>query len=150
MNVVNNKVGEIIMSEIAANPYINFQGRTQEALNFYHEALSGELTLMTEDPNGPPKAAGPDDHIMHGSLASDGLLIMGSDGHLDYPAKAGDNVAIALSGSDHERLSDAFEKLSNGGQLKQPLKTESWGDSFGYFVDKFGINWMVNINVNEN
>jgi PhnB protein len=61
----------------------------------------------------------------------------------------GDNVAIALSGSDHERLSAAFEKLSADGQVKQPLKTETWGDSFGYFVDKFGINWMVNISSGE-
>jgi PhnB protein len=138
------------MSELAANPYINFQGRAQEALKFYHEALSGELTLMTEDPQGPPKPAGPHDHIMHGSLASDGLLIMGSDGHPDYPPTVGNNLAIALSGSDRDRLSNAFEKLSAGGQVKQPLKTESWGDSFGYFVDKFGVNWMVNINVSSN
>jgi PhnB protein len=138
------------MSELSANPYINFQGRAQEALRFYHEALNGELSLMTEDPQGPPKAAGPDDHIMHGLVSSEGLLIMGSDGHPDYPPTVGDNMAIALSGSDHDRLSLIFEKLSAGGHVKQPLKTESWGDSFGYFVDKFGINWMVNINVNGN
>lgn len=133
------------MSQIAANPYINFQGRTREALEFYRDALGGELMLLAADPAGPPKEAGPDDSIMHGALMSDGLLIMGSDGHPDYPPIVGDNVAIALSGSDHERLSGAFDKLSADGHVKQPLKTESWGDSFGYFADKFGINWMVNI-----
>ena len=138
------------MSDLAANPYINFQGHAREALEFYHEAVGGELSLMAADPAGPPKEAGPNDSIMHGALASDGLLIMGSDGHPDYPPTVGDNVAIALSGSDHDRLSAVFEKLSAGGQVKQPLKTESWGDSFGYFVDKFGINWMVNINVSGN
>jgi PhnB protein len=55
-----------------------------------------------------------------------------------------------LSGTDYERLSKAFDELSAGGTVKQPLKTEAWGDSFGYFVDKFGINWMVNINATEN
>lgn len=138
------------MSEFAANPCINFQGRTRTALEFYHEALGGELTLMAADPQSPPIVAGPEDSIMHGALVSDGLLIRGSDGHPDYPATVGDNVAIALSGSDHDRLCAAFEKLATGGEVKQPLKTESWGDSFGYFVDKFGINWMVNINVNGN
>ncbi len=133
------------MSQIAANPYINFRGHTREALEFYHSALGGKITLMAADPHGPPKEAGPDDSIMHGVVISDGLLIMGSDGHPDYPPTVGDNVAIALSGSDRERLTLAFEKLSDGGQVKQPLKTESWGASFGYFVDKFGINWMVNI-----
>lgn len=135
------------MSQIAANPYINFQGHAREALEFYHDALGGEITLMAEDPQGPPKEAGPEDHIMHGMVSSDGLLIMGSDGHPDYAATVGDNVAIALSGSDHDRLLTVFSRLSAGGQVKQPLKTESWGDSFGYFVDRFGINWMVNINV---
>jgi PhnB protein len=133
------------MSKIAANPYINFQGHAREALEFYHSALGGEIMLMAADPNGPPKEAGPDDSIMHGAVTSGDLLIMGSDGHPDYPATVGDNVAIALSGSDHDRLSLAFDELSAGGMVKQPLKTESWGDSFGFFVDKFGINWMVNI-----
>ncbi|MDN5275870.1 MAG: hypothetical protein JWN33_519 [Candidatus Saccharibacteria bacterium] len=138
------------MSQISANPYINFQGQARKALEFYHDALGGELTLMAADPAGPPKEAGPEDPIMHGMLSSDGLRIMGSDGHPDYPPTVGDNVAIALSGTDHDRLSLAFDKLSAEGQVKQPLKTESWGDSFGYFVDKFGINWMVNINSEGN
>lgn len=138
------------MNQIAANPYINFQGHAREALEFYREALGGEITLLAADPQGPPKEAGPEDAIMHGAVMSDGLLIMGSDGHPDYPPTPGDNVAIALSGSDYERLALAFDKLSAGGIVKQPLKTETWGDSFGYFVDKFGINWMVNISSGTN
>lgn len=133
------------MSNISANPYINFQGHTREALEFYHQALGGEIVLLAADSQGPPKIAGPADPIMHGALTSDGLLIMGSDMDPSHPPTVGDNVAIALSGSDHDRLSLAFEKLSAGGAVMQPLKIESWGDSFGYFVDKYGINWMVNI-----
>lgn len=138
------------MSELKANPYINFQGQTREALEFYHEALGGELILLTANPQGPPKQAVHGDPIMHGVLKADGLLIMGSDGHPDYPPVVGDNMAIALSGNDSERLSCVFDKLASGGHVKQPLKTEIWGDSFGYFVDKFGINWMVNISSAEN
>lgn len=137
------------MSQIAANPYINFQGQAREALEFYHAVLGGELTLLAFDPQGPPMPAGPDDSIMHGAVSADGLLVMGSDGHPDYPAVVGDNVAIALSGDDFERLAKAFDALAAGGTIKQPLKTESWGDSFGYFVDKFGINWMFNINLSQ-
>lgn len=138
------------MSNLAANPYINFQGRTREALEFYHEALGGEITLTAADPAGPPKIAGPNDPIMHGVVASDGLLIMGSDGHPDYPPTVGDNIAIALSGNDYDRLARVFDALSAGGTVKQALKAEAWGDAFGYFVDKFGINWMVNIHTAEN
>ncbi len=138
------------MSQIAANPYVNFQGRTREALEFYHEALGGELMLMAMNSDGKLTDAGPDDRIMHGAVTSDGLLIMGTDGHPDYPPTKGDNVAIALSGSDFDRLSGAFDALSVGGTVKQALKTETWGDSFGYFEDKFGINWMVNIFSDKN
>ena len=135
------------MGQLAANPYINFQGHAREALEFYHAALGGEITLLAANPSGPPQPAGPEDSVMHGLISTDGLLIMGSDGHPDYPPTVGDNVAIALSGSsqDQDRLTEAFDTLSAGGMVKQPLKTESWGASFGYFVDKFGINWMFNI-----
>ncbi|MDB5176228.1 MAG: hypothetical protein JWM81_1086 [Candidatus Saccharibacteria bacterium] len=138
------------MSNLAASPYINFQGRAREAMEFYQTALGGTLELSTFTEEGAPKEAGPDDAIMHSVLAVDGLIIMGSDGMPAYPPTVGDNIAIALSGSDHELLSKAFDLLSEGGTVKQALKTESWGDSFGYFVDKFGINWMVNINKTEN
>lgn len=133
------------MSTIGASPYINFAGKAREALEFYHAALGGQLDLLAARPDSAPVPAEPGDAIMHGSLQSDGLLLMGSDGHLDYPATVGDNIAVTLWGTDNERLSAAFDALAAGGIVKQTLKTESWGDSFGYFVDKFGINWMVNI-----
>lgn len=133
------------MSKLAANPYINFQGRAHEAMEFYHRALGGEMELLTYSEDGPPKPAGPEDSIMHSALVVGELAIMGSDGHPDFPAQVGDNMAIALSGSETELLTKAFDMLSEGGTVKQALKTKSWGASFGYFVDKFGINWMVNI-----
>jgi PhnB protein len=138
------------MSTASANPYINFNGHAREAMEFYHKALGGTLDLLTENEQGPPKAAGPDDHIMHSALEADGILIMGTDGHPDYPTTAGDNVAVAVMGDDEERLTSVFELLSNGGTIKQALKIESWGDGFGYFTDKFGINWMFNISAEKN
>jgi PhnB protein len=138
------------MSNLAANPYINFRGHAREAMEFYQKALGGTLELSTFTEQGAPKEAGPDDAIMHAVLTVDSLRIMGSDGMPAYPPTVGDNIAVALSGSDHELLSKAFDLLSEGGIVKQALKTESWGDSFGYFVDKFDINWMVNISKSEN
>jgi PhnB protein len=134
------------MEQLTASPYINFQGRAREAFEFYYAALGGDLQLLAVDPQGPPKAAGPDDSIMHGALTSGGVSIMGTDGMAEYPPTTGDNMAIVLSGEDRERLSRIFDQLSDGGVVKQALKEEMWGDTFGYFTDKFGINWMVNIN----
>jgi PhnB protein len=133
------------MSQLFINPYINFQGRAQEAMKFYQKVLGGKLDLLTFSPDGPPREAGPGDTIMHSRLESDSAIIMGTDGMSDHPPTTGDNFAIALGGSDHERLSKIFEQLGEGGTVKQTLKTESWGDTFGWLEDKFGINWMVNI-----
>jgi PhnB protein len=134
------------MSQLRADPYINFQGKAREALQFYQKALGGKLDLLAFDRNGAPHPAGPDEGIMHARLESDGLVIMGSDGMPEYPPKVGENIAIALSGEDEERLTKAFAALSEDGNVKQALKVESWGDAFGWFEDKYGINWMVNIN----
>lgn len=133
------------MGQLTTSPYINFQGRAREAFEFYHAALGGELHLLAIDPQGPPREAGSDDSIMHAALTSDGVSIMGTDGMPEYPPTNGDNMAIVLSGEDRERLSRAFDLLSDGGVVKQSLKEEVWGDTFGYFTDRFGINWMVNI-----
>ena len=133
------------MGQLHTDPYINFQGKAREAFEFYQQALGGELTLLTYNPDGAPKPAGPNDPIMHGVLAADGATIMGSDGMPEYPPKVGENIAIALSGDDEERLKKAFDGLSADGKVKQSLKIESWGDAFGWLEDKYGINWMVNI-----
>lgn len=133
------------MNRLFTCPYINFQGHAREAMEFYQKALGGKLELMTFNPDGTPKPAGPGDNIMHAKLESDAAVIMGTDGMPEYPATVGDNLAVTLSGSDREALTKAFESLSEGGNVKQGLKEESWGDTFGWLEDKFQVNWMVNI-----
>jgi PhnB protein len=137
------------VSQLFINPYINFQGHAREAFEFYHKIFGGKLDLLAFNPSGPPKPADPGDNIMHGRLESDSAIIMGADGMAEYPPTVGDNFAIALGGSDRERMTKIFEQLSEGGNVKQGLKEESWGDTFGWLEDKFHINWMVNISKSE-
>ena len=132
------------MSHTMTVPYINFNGRTREALEFYQRALGGMLSFKSVTPDGP-QTAGPDDRIMHGSLKAGDICIMGTDGAPDYPLQVGENIAIALNGDNTAHLMTAFERLAEDGEIKQPLEVETWGDMFGFVVDKFGINWMVNI-----
>jgi PhnB protein len=138
------------MSQLFINPYINFGGHAREAMEFYQKALGGKLDLLASVAGQPPKPAGPDDNIMHARLESDSVIIMGTDGMAEYPPKVGDNFAIALGGSDRERLTKIFEQLSEGGNVKQTLKEEAWGDTFGWLEDKFHVNWMVNISKTDN
>ncbi len=132
------------MRERYTAPYVNFQGRAREAMEFYHRALGGDLQLVAQDENGQPRPAGPGDRIMHARLESDGILIVGSDGHPQFPARVGENLAIVLGGSDREGLARAFEALSEGGQVKMPLTKTPWGEA-AWFADRFGINWNVDI-----
>src|SRR5476651_366314 len=132
------------MNQLFINPYINFGGRAQEALKFYNQALGGDLDMQVLNPDGPPKPAQEGDKLMHGRLDADGAIIMGTDGMGDT-ANVGDNMSIALGGTDSDRLHKIFEDLSKDGTSITPLKKESWGDEFGMFTDKFGLHWMVNI-----
>jgi PhnB protein len=126
------------------SPYINFQGNAREAMEFYHKVLGGKLVLRALDEKGEPKPAGPGDRISHAQLKAEGAQIFGVDGHSQYPAKVGENVALALSGTDKSRLTKIFHDLAEGGKTKRPLTQQS-GLETGYLVDKFGINWVISI-----
>lgn len=133
------------MSNIHLSPYVNLQGRAREALEFYQKVLGGNLDLRTVNEQGVSKPAGPGERIAYARLEADGALIIGTDGHPVYPAKVGENLAIALSGTDKDRLTKIFDRLAEGGKIKGPLARQPWGGEVGYLLDKFGINWVVTI-----
>jgi PhnB protein len=130
------------MSQMQLGPYINFQGRTREAMEFYHQVLGGTLDLRTMNERGASQPAGPGDRITHARLEADGVLILAADG---YPATSGDTMALALSGTDAGRLTTIFNALAEGGKRKMPLTEQSGGAAVGWLADRFGINWMVTI-----
>src|SRR5438309_8059358 len=132
------------MSKVQLSPYVNFQGRAREAMEFYQGVFGGNLDLQTVSEQGTPSAAGPGDRIAHARLEADGVLIVGSDGHPDYPSTVGDNMALAVAGTDRDRLSRIFTDLAEGGMVKMPLTDQPWGAA-GWLADKFGINWNVNV-----
>jgi PhnB protein len=123
------------MSQIRLSPFVNFQGRAREAMEFYHRVLGGSLDLH----------AGPGSRVAQARLEADGALIIGSDGHPDYPAKAGDNMAIALAGTDRERLTRVFNALGDSGRVLSPLARQPSGAEVGWLTDRFGIHWTVSI-----
>ena len=137
--------GNPATSKIHCGPYINFQGRAREAMEFYHKVLGGNLDLHTVNEQGVSKPARPGDRIRHARLEADDVLILATDGHPTYPAKVGENMAVALSGTDKGRLTKIFNDLAEGGRIKGPLTRQHWGAAVGWLTDKFGIDWMINI-----
>jgi PhnB protein len=139
-----------ILSEMTKlNPYLNFNGQAREAMEFYKEALGGELTLQTFAEFGMPIAEEKKDEIMHAQLTSGDIVIMASDSGGHSEITFGNNVHLSLVGSDEAALTDIFNKLSAGGHIDMPLAKQVWGDTFGMFTDKFGQHWMVNISAGE-
>jgi len=129
------------------NPYLSFRDNARQAMEFYHAIFGGRLQMQTfgeahasEDPADANK-------IMHSELAADnGILFFGSD----IPSKmahhtGANNISLSLTGEDEAELSGYFEKLSAGGSVSVPLAKAPWGDTFGMFTDKFGVDWLVNI-----
>jgi PhnB protein len=126
------------------NPYITFAGDAREAMEFYQSALGGELAVNTFAEYGNP---GPDgDKIMHANLETpDGFTLMASDTPPGMESSAGSSITVSLSGDDADKLQGYWGKLTEGAEIAMPLEKQIWGDVFGQFTDRFGIQWMVNI-----
>jgi PhnB protein len=127
------------------NPYLNFKDTAREAMEFYRDALGGELHLNTFGEAGDPSAPGAD-LIMHAQLETPaGFTLMGSDAPPDMETGESGGFAVSLSGDDEAELRGYWDKLSEGGQVTVPLEKQVWGDTFGMLTDRFGVGWMVNI-----
>ena len=128
------------------NPYLGFRDTTREAMEFYRTVFGGELTLSTFAEFEASDDKAEKDKIMHAMLTTDdGLVLMASDTPNRMEYRPGTNYSVSLSGDDEPVLRGYWDKLAAGGTVVMPLEPSPWGDSFGMCVDKFGVNWMVNI-----
>lgn len=133
------------------NPYLNFNGNCEEAFNFYKDVFGGELVDFQRFKDAPAEAqmqmpAQEAEWVMHVTLpiGSDTVL-MGSD----RPSAMGqwtqgNSYYISLQTTDTEETDRLFNSLSAGGQVTMPLHEMFWGARYGMFVDRFGVQWMVN------
>ena len=127
------------------NPYITFDGKAREALEFYKDVLGGELNVNTFGDFGND-SGGDADKIMHGQLETTaGFTLMAADNPPGQDYSPGNNFAVSLSGDDGDQLRGYWERLSDGGMVMVPLEKQMWGDEFGMCADKYGVTWMVNI-----
>ncbi len=128
------------------NPYINFRDNTREAMEFYHTVFGGKLQAATFKDYHASQDPSEDNLIMHSQLEDDnGIILMASDTPSRMEYRPGTNMSISLSGDNEAELTGYFEKLSDGGTVTMPLEKAMWGDSFGMCIDKFGVQWLVNI-----
>lgn len=128
------------------NPYLNFRTQAREAMEFYQSVFGGSLQQSTFAEYGMNQDPADADLIMHSQLTSDaGFTLMAADVPSHMELKEGSQISISLSGDDEAQLSGYYDKLVDGGTVLEPLAKAPWGDSFGMLVDRFGVQWLVNI-----
>lgn len=127
------------------NPYLSFAGNAREAMRFYQDVFGGELSTSTFGDFGAPDESLAD-KIMHSQLETEnGFTLMGSDLPPNMPHQPGTTISVSLSGDEADRLRGYWQKLSAGGTVQTPLEKQMWGDEFGMCVDRFGVQWLVDI-----
>ncbi len=132
------------------NPYLNFNGNTEEAFKFYKSVFGGEFTTFQrfKDTQEASKLSAIDgEKIMHVALPiGKGNTLMGIDALESMGQKliVGNNFSLSLNLESEEETNKLFNALSAGGKIEMPLQKTFWGAYFGMFADKFGIQWMVN------
>lgn len=131
--------------------YLNFAGNTEEAFNFYKSVFGGEFATVVRFKDMPIEGVNiPEEDrnkIMHISLPiSRDNMLMASDAleSLGQKLVQGNNVYISVHPESKEEADRIFNALSEGGTIEMPIADQPWGDYYGSFKDKFGVQWMVN------
>jgi PhnB protein len=126
-------------------PYLFFDGRCEEAINFYREALEAKVDALLrykEAPPAPGQPMPPADKVMHAALHIGDTQLLLSDGHCaGNPSFKG--FSLTVSARDDAEAKRFFGALSEGGQVTQPLTKTFFASSFGMCTDRFGLGWMV-------
>ncbi len=134
-------------------PYLFFDGRCEEAIEFYRKHLAATLTALMrfrESPEPQPPGMlkpGMGDKVMHASLRVGSTEIMASDGGMCHdsseagPSFRGFSLTASVpTEADADRV---FTGLAEGGRVQMPLARTFFSPRFGMVLDKFGVSWMV-------
>ena len=137
------------------NPYLNFNGNTEEAFNFYKSVFGGEFMVLMRWKDAPEADKIPPsdrEKIMHVSLPiGQGNVLTATDAceSMGQTLTVGDNFYVCIGVDSKDEAEKLFNGLSAGGKIEMPLQDMFWGAYFGMFTDKFGIQWMVSYDYNQ-
>lgn len=126
-------------------PYLFFDGRCEEAIEFYRRTLGAEATALMrykESPTPDMIPPGAEDKVMHANLRFGDTSVMASDGHcLGQPNFQG--FALSLTAANDAEAERLFAALAEGGKVQMPLDKTFFASRFGMAADRFGVPWMV-------
>lgn len=129
-------------------PYLFFDGRCDEAIEFYQRALGAKVTMLMrfKDSPEPPQPGmnppGSENKVMHMSFTVGETTILASDGQcLGQPSFKG--FALSLTAPNDQEAQRLFNALADGGQVQMPLTKTFFSSCFGMVADRFGVSWMI-------
>jgi PhnB protein len=124
-------------------PYLYFQGACEEALAFYAGCGLGQTVDLRRYAGSPMEARDGGawrEKVLHSLFEGEGIRFYASDGSDSEPMKGS---ALMIEERDADRAAKLFERLSEGGRVTVPFKKQFWGDTYGNFTDRFGVQWAV-------
>jgi PhnB protein len=134
-------------------PYLFFDGRAEEAIEYYKKALGAELNMLMRFKDRPPEGnpesneecarpPGSEDKVMHASFRVGDTMVMASDGRCTgQPSFEG--FSLTLTPATVEEADRMFNALADSGQVRMPMAKTFFSPRFGMVADKFGISWMI-------
>ncbi|MFO0967043.1 MAG: VOC family protein [Gemmataceae bacterium] len=129
-------------------PYLFFDGRCEEAAEFYRKAVGAEVEMLMrhrDAPDKPPPGtipAGAENKVMHMQLRIGESTVLASDGRC-HGTTVFQGFALSLTVKSEAEADRVFSALSEGGQVQMPLTKTFFSPRFGMAADKFGVSWMV-------
>lgn len=137
------------MSLPIVQSYLFFNGRCEEALEFYKSAIGAKVDMLmrfSESPEPPPPGMvlpGHENKVMHASFHVGETMIMASDGCGENQSFQG--FSLSLGVATEEEADKYFNALAEGGKVEMPLDKTFWSPRYGMLTDKFGMGWMVSV-----
>jgi PhnB protein len=132
----------------AIQPYLFFDGRCEEAIEFYRGSIGAEVTMLLRFKDSPEQSVADKDSpdmaekIQHATLLVGSTTFFASDGHRQGKPNF-EGFSLSLTVTTDAEAEQAFNALAEGGQVQLPLTKTFFSSSFGMLTDRFGVGWMV-------
>ena len=128
------------------HPYLFFEGRCDEAIDFYRTALGAEVSFLMRRKDSPERMGPPGDadKVMHATLRIGDNIVQVSDGRCEGKPRF-QGFALSLNVSTDDEAKKLFMALTDGGQVQMPLTKTFFSSNFGMVTDRFGVLWMVHV-----
>ena len=133
-------------SNMSVQSYLFFNGRCEEALEFYGNTVGAKVEMISRFKDAPPGMAQPgmENKVMHASFRIGETVLMASDGRCDGAPKF-EGFSLSIDVPDEKTADSVFKALADGGKITMPLEKTFWAPKFGMLEDRFGVGWMVSV-----